>query len=74
MFGSKKRYKGWRCFLFRKKKMILPQSRLFLNGKEKQGQIKMDLENCKIFVNKGIFGKELYVWSGLSKIGMNLSK
>ena len=54
--------------------MILSQSWLFLNGKEKQGQIKMDIENCKIFVNKGIFGKELYVWSGLSKIGMNLIK
>ena len=34
----------------------------------------MDVESCKRFVEKEIFGKELYVWLGLAKIGVNLIK
>ena len=37
----------------------------------KQGTSRMDIESCKRFVKKEIFRKEVYLWSGLSKIGMN---
>ena len=47
---------------------------LFPNGKENKAQTNMDIENCKFFLKKEIFGKEFYVWSGINKIGINLIK
>lgn len=47
---------------------------MFLNGKENKWQTKVDTESCRKFVEKGVFGKKLYVWSGLDKIRMNLFK
>lgn len=41
---------------------------------EKKTSDELDTESCRRFVEKGVFGKKLYVWSGLDKIGMNLFK
>ena len=34
----------------------------------------MGVESCKTFVEKGIFRKEFYMWSGLAETGLNLIK
>ena len=49
---SKRRYEEWKCILLKEKKVVLPQSWLFLNEKENKGQNNIDTESCTRFVEK----------------------
>ena len=53
------------------KKVVLSQTLLFLNGKEREGQINIDTEICGKSVEKH---REFCTCSGLARIRLNLIK